>query len=108
MDFPGGKWLRPRAPSAGGTGSIPGPGTKIPHDAAKKKKQKPEGTHSRLSEVGWWHLCLPLARSFPPLPARSSDLCCVFQIKLAHAAYNNFGFEVRKNAGETSNLCAWD
>ena len=49
MDFPGGKWLRPRAPSAGGTGSIPGPGTKIPHDAAKKKnKSQKEPTHACL------------------------------------------------------------
>ena len=32
------QWLRLRASAAGGTGSIPGPGTKIPHAAWPKKK----------------------------------------------------------------------
>ena len=34
------QWLRFCAPSAGGMGSIPGQGTKIPHAAAKKKPPK--------------------------------------------------------------------
>ena len=39
------QWLRLRAFTAGGTGSIPGQGTKIPHAAPggqKKKKKKTE------------------------------------------------------------------
>ena len=33
------QWLRLRAPNAGGTGSIPGLGTKIPHAAWRGQKQ---------------------------------------------------------------------
>ena len=34
------QWLRLHASTAGGVGSIPGPGTKIPHTVPKKKKKK--------------------------------------------------------------------
>ena len=34
------QWLRLRASNAGGMGSIPGQGTKIPHATTKKKKDK--------------------------------------------------------------------
>ena len=43
-DFSGGPVVKTlRAPNAGGTGSIPGRGTKIPHAArrSQKKKKKP-------------------------------------------------------------------
>ena len=36
------QWLRFYLPSTGGTVSIPGQGTKIPHATAKKKKEKEE------------------------------------------------------------------
>ena len=41
-DFPSGQWLRLQASTAGGVGSIPGQGTKIPHDTwlSQKKKKK--------------------------------------------------------------------
>ena len=38
--------LRLCASTAGGTGSIPGQGTKIPHGAAKKQKQKQNKTEN--------------------------------------------------------------
>ena len=34
------QWLGLRASTAGGTGSIPGPGTKIPHAMQKKKRER--------------------------------------------------------------------
>ena len=43
QDFPAVLWLRLQASTAGGVGSIPGQGTKIPHDtwlSQKKKKKK--------------------------------------------------------------------
>ena len=40
MDFPGGQWLRLHTSNAGGTSSIPGWGTKIPH--AMRHSQKTE------------------------------------------------------------------
>jgi len=33
------QWLRLHMSTAGGTGSIPGWGTKIPHDTARKRKE---------------------------------------------------------------------
>ena len=34
------QWLRLRTSTAGGAGSIPAQGTKIPHDAQPKKKKR--------------------------------------------------------------------
>ena len=39
-DFPGSPVFRLRVPNAEGTGSISGPGTKIPSGTAKKEKKK--------------------------------------------------------------------
>ena len=36
------QWLRLRVPKAGGTGSTPGRGTKIPHAAWPKKQKRKE------------------------------------------------------------------
>ena len=56
------QWLRLHASTAGGTGSIPGQGAKIPHPtcrAAKKKKKRVKGALVH-------HLSIP-----PPLPLRT-------------------------------------
>ena len=56
-DFPGGKWLRLCASTAGGTGSIPRWGTKIPHAAqcgpnkqTNKQKQREQVRGSSLNQ----------------------------------------------------------
>ena len=42
-----------------------------------------------------------ISKVLPVSPYRSNNFCGVFQIKLVHAAYGNFRFEVRGNAEET-------
>ena len=46
------QWLRRHASTAGGTGSIPGPGTKIPHAmwCSQKKKGHPLVIHSKSKQ----------------------------------------------------------
>ena len=44
MEFPGGPWLGFHASTAGGMGSIPGLGIKIPHVARTKKPKTDKGT----------------------------------------------------------------
>ena len=48
------QWLRFHASIAGGMGSIPGQGTKIPHatwhSQLKKKKMKGKGAHNRFKK----------------------------------------------------------
>ena len=44
------QWLRLRAPNAGGTGSIPGQGTKIPHASWHGQKKK-----AMISLIKWPH-----------------------------------------------------
>ena len=39
------QWLRLRAPNAGGTGSIPGGGTNIPHAEQHSQKEKQQKNH---------------------------------------------------------------
>ena len=46
MDFPGGQWLRLHTSNAGGTSSIPGWGTKIPH--AMRHSQKTERKKKKI------------------------------------------------------------
>ena len=46
------QWLRPHTPNAGGTGSIPGQGTKIPHapQCSQKIKQSQKYHHSPIQK----------------------------------------------------------
>ena len=47
------QWLRPQASTAGGQGSIPGQGTKIPHTmlAQPKKKKKDRGIEREALKI---------------------------------------------------------
>ena len=57
-DFPGGPWVRFRASTAGGGGSIPGWGTKILHGTQCSKNKQKQKQWIRLN---WkqWASCLP-------------------------------------------------
>ena len=60
------QWLRLCAPSAGGTGSIPGQGTKIPHatQCAQRKKKCP--STYKWTECGksiQWNIMQPIKRN---------------------------------------------
>ena len=48
------QWLRLRATTAGGKGSIPGQGTKIPH--AKQCGQKEKKKKDHIGNIGMVHL----------------------------------------------------
>ena len=46
------QWLRLHGPNAGGTGSIPGWGTKIPYATQRGLKKKKEATKKLLGMMG--------------------------------------------------------
>ena len=52
-DFPSGQWLRLQASTAGGVGSIPGQGTKIPHDTWLSQKKKKKNRHAFQPLMGF-------------------------------------------------------
>ena len=82
-DFLAVQWLGLRASTAGGTGSIPGRGTKIPHaehmvqpkkikfNLKKKKKKNVDGRKEKIDQGKVWRkgLCMsPSQEHFCPSP----------------------------------------
>ena len=52
MDFPGGPGVKTLPSNAGGAGSIPGWGVKIPHDSwPKKQNVKEKQSYNKFNEV---------------------------------------------------------
>ena len=68
------KWLRLHSSNAGGTGSIPGRGTKIPHDM--RRGQKKGILYSRDSQCQCFIITINGVQSFK----NCESLCCAPEI----------------------------
>ena len=68
------QWLRLRAPTARGMGSIPGQGTKIPHPASCMPRARLEKNCEEMRGSGWVICWMMVAKCLRHLP---SNTVCV-------------------------------
>ena len=73
------QWLRLCTPTAGGTSSIPGQGTKIPyatqHGQILKNCSKKQTTRASLL-AQWLTICLPMQGTWVRVPVLEDPTCC--------------------------------